>query len=183
MSDRETFPVTIEGIRRDLPLFAVSPHVRIAVFNMLGDTEIITAAAQGLAARLRELDADVLVTAESKSIPLIYHLSMILGKPWVILRKDYKPYMGNALRAETLSITTGKPQTLVLDEKDQSLLRGKRVILVDDVISTGSTLQGMRLLMEKVGATVAAEAAVLTEGERAQWKDIVALGHLPIFTS
>lgn len=183
MPDRETFPVTIEGIRRDLPLFAVSPHVRIAVFNMLGDTEIVTAAAQGLAARLRELNADVLVTAESKSIPLIYHLAMILGKPWVILRKDYKPYMGDALRAETLSITTGKPQTLVLDEKDQGLLRGKRVILVDDVISTGSTLQGMRLLMDKVGATVLAEAAVLTEGERAQWKNIVALGHLPIFTS
>jgi adenine phosphoribosyltransferase len=183
MSDRETFPVTIEGIRRELPLFAVSPHVRIAVFNMLGDTEIVTAAAQGLAARLKELDADVLVTAESKSIPLIYHLAMILGKPWVILRKDYKPYMGEALRAETLSITTGKPQTLVLDEKDQGLLRGKRVVLVDDVISTGSTLQGMRLLMDKIGATVVAEAAVLTEGERAQWKNIVALGHLPIFTS
>lgn len=183
MPDRETFPVTIEGIRRELPLFAVSPHVRIAVFNMLGDTEIVTAAAKGLATRLADLNADVLVTAESKSIPLIYHLAMILGKPWVILRKDYKPYMGEALRAETLSITTGKPQTLVLDEKDQALLRGKRVILVDDVISTGSTLQGMRLLMDKVGATIVAEAAVLTEGERAQWKNIVALGHLPIFTS
>ncbi|MGE5140980.1 MAG: phosphoribosyltransferase family protein, partial [Rudaea sp.] len=102
-------------------------------------------------------------------------------KAWIVLRKEYKPYMGEALSAETLSITTGKPQTLFLDEKDQRGLRGSRVILVDDVISTGSTLQGMRLLMEKAGALVVAEAAVFTEGERAQWKNIVALGHLPIF--
>src|SRR5918911_1027520 len=125
---------------------------------------------------------DVLVTAETKSVPLLYHLAMLMQKPWVVLRKDYKPYMGEALSAETLSITTGKPQTLYLDEKDQPLLRARRVVLVDDVISTGSTLQGMRLLMDKVGAQVVAEAAVFTEGERAQWKNIIALGHLPIFT-
>ncbi len=89
---------------------------------------------------------------------------------------------GRLFSAETLSITTGKPQTLYLDEKDQPLLRGKRVILVDDVISTGSTLQGMKLLMDKVAAQVVAVAAVFTEGERAQWKNIVALGHLPLFT-
>ena len=100
----------------------------------------------------------------------------------MVLRKAYKPYMGNALQAETLSITTGAPQTLYLDEKDGELARSKKVVLVDDVISTGSTLQGMRLVLGKAGAEVVAEAAIFTEGERAQWQQIVALGHLPVFT-
>lgn len=182
MSKRDTYTVRIEGVTRHLPLFAVSPQLRIAVFNLLGDTEITSAAARGLAKKLAKVDADVLVTAEAKSIPLAYHLSIELSKPYVVLRKDYKPYMGNVLSAETLSITTGKPQTLYLDEKDQGLLRGKKVILVDDVISTGSTLQGMRLLMDKANAKIVAEAAVFTEGERAQWGHIHALGHLPLFT-
>lgn len=182
MATHDTYTVRIEGVTRHLPLFAVSPQLRIAVFNLLGDTEITIAAAHGLAKKLAKVDADVLVTAEAKSIPLAYHLSIELNKPYVVLRKDFKPYMGNVLSAETLSITTGKPQTLYLDEKDQGLLRGKRAILVDDVISTGSTLQGMRLLMDKVGAKVMAEAAVFTEGERAQWGHIHALGHLPLFT-
>ncbi len=90
--------------------------------------------------------------------------------------------MGEALQAETLSITTGAPQTLFLDEKDRDLMNGKKVVLVDDVISTGSTLQGMRLVIDKAGAEVVAEAAIFTEGERAQWEHIVALGHLPLFT-
>ncbi len=182
MSNRDSFTVNIEGVTRDLPLFAVAPQVRIAVFNLLGDTEIISAAAQGLAARLSYFEYDTLVTAETKSIPLIYHLALLTGKAWVVLRKEYKPYMGEALSAETLSITTGKPQTLYLDEKDRTVLHNKRVVLVDDVISTGSTLQGMKLVMNQVGAEVVAEAAVFTEGERARWKDIIALGHLPLFT-
>jgi adenine phosphoribosyltransferase len=181
MTKRDTYTVKIAGVTRKLPLFAVSPNLRIAVFNLLGDSEIVTAAARELALRLADVKADVLVTAETKSVPLIYHLALEMDKPWVVLRKDYKPYMGEALSAETLSITTGKPQTLYLDEKDHALLRNRRVILVDDVISTGSTLQGMRLLMEKVGAHVVAEAAVFTEGERAQWENIHALGHLPLF--
>jgi adenine phosphoribosyltransferase len=104
-----------------------------------------------------------------------------MGLPYVVLRKDYKPYMGDALRAETLSITTGRPQTLYLDEKDRALIAGRRVAVVDDVISTGSTLQGIRLVLEKAGAQIVAEAAVFTEGERAKWHDIIALGHLPLF--
>jgi len=90
--------------------------------------------------------------------------------------------MGQALQVETLSITTGQPQTIYLDEKDREFVQGKRVIILDDVISTGSTLQGMRLVMSKAGARVVAEAAILTEGERAKWADIISLGHLPIFT-
>ena len=90
--------------------------------------------------------------------------------------------MGNALQAETLSITTGQPQTLYLDEKDREMMQSKRVVILDDVISTGSTLQGMRLLLQKAGADVVAEAAIFTEGERAKWANIISLGHLPVFT-
>ncbi len=179
---RDTYPVEIAGIKRQLPLFEVKPGLRIAVLNILGDTELVEAAAEALAQKLAALDYDVLVTAEAKSIPLIHSLSVHTRKPYIVLRKAYKPYMGNALQAETLSITTGVPQTLYLDEKDGEVARSKKVVLVDDVISTGSTLQGMRLVLGKAGAEVVAEAAIFTEGERAQWQQIVALGHLPVFT-
>ena len=179
---RETYPVEIGGVKRNLPLFEVKPGLKIAVLNILGDTELVEAAATGLAERLAAVDYDLLVTAEAKSIPLIHALSVRTRKPYVVLRKTYKPYMGETIQAETLSITTGAPQTLYLDEKDRELVKGKRVVLVDDVISTGSTLQGMRLVLSRAGAEVVAEAAIFTEGERAQWQNIVALGHLPVFT-
>ncbi|MBA3331297.1 MAG: adenine phosphoribosyltransferase [Actinobacteria bacterium] len=178
---RETHAIEIDGVRRDLPLFHVAPDVRIAVFNMLGDTEIIMVAATALARRLEDVDADVLVTAETKSVPLVFQLASLTGLPWVVLRKAYKPYMGDALSAETLSITTGAPQTLYLDEANRALVRGRRVVLADDVVSTGSTLEAMRLLMRRADAGIAAEAAVFTEGDHAREETIIALGHLPIF--
>jgi len=108
-------------------------------------------------------------------------LAKVTQKPYVVLRKEWKPYMGDALVAETLSITTGKPQKLYLDEKDRSLIAGQQVLILDDVISTGSTLQGMRLVIEKAGGKVAGESAILTEGDRAEWMRIISLGHLPVF--
>jgi len=182
MTKRETYPVDVAGVHRDLVIFEVKPGLRIAILNILGDTELVRASAKALAEKLESLDYDVIVTAEAKSIPLAHDLSAVTKKPYVVLRKAHKPYMGNALKAETLSITTGKPQTLLLDEKDRSLVKGTNVLILDDVISTGSTLQGMRLLIEKAGAKVVGEAAILTEGERAKWADIIALGHLPVFT-
>lgn len=179
---RPTHPVDIAGVHRDLPLFEIKPGLRIAILNILGDTEFVEACARALGEKLSSINYDVLVTAEAKSIPLAHALSVVTHKPYVILRKSYKPYMGDALRAETLSITTGQPQTLFLDEKDREMMKGKRVVIMDDVISTGSTLQGMRLLLQKAGADVTAEAAIFTEGERAKWADIVSLGHLPVFT-
>jgi len=179
---RQTHAIEIAGLQRELPLFEVAPGVRIAVLNILGDTELVQACAGALAGKLQDTEYDLLVTAEAKSIPLAYALSLETEKPYIVLRKVYKPYMGTALSAETLSITTGQPQTLYLDEKDHSTVKGKRVVLLDDVISTGSTLQGMRLVLEKAGAKPVAEAAILTEGERAQWRHITALGHLPLFT-
>ncbi len=182
MSDYETYPVIVAGIKRNLRLFEIKPGVRIAILNILGDTEFVTAVSKELAKHIAPLKPDVLVTAEAKSIPLAHALSYEMNNlPYVVLRKSYKPYMGDALRSETLSITTGAPQTLFLDEKDRSLVRGKRTIILDDVISTGSTLQGMRLIMQKAGAEVVGEAAVFTEGDRAKWHDIIALGHLPVW--
>lgn len=182
MTHRETYPVEIAGLRRELRLFEVKPGLRIAILNILGDTELVQACAQELKTRLEGVNYDALVTAEAKSIPLAYALSAETGKPYIVLRKAYKPYMGDALRAETLSITTGEPQTLILDEKDRDLVKGKKVIILDDVISTGSTLAGMRMVMSQAGADVVAEAAIFTEGERSQWMNIIALGHLPLFT-
>src|SRR3990172_5330279 len=95
--------------------------------------------------------------------------------------KTYKIYMGEAISTETVSITTGKPQTLYLDAKDRELANGSRVVLVDDVVSTGSTQKGMHALMEKAGAQVVAETAIFTEGDEPQWKNIIPLGHLPVF--
>ncbi len=178
---QQLYPVEIAGLKRDLRLFEVAPGVRIAIINILGDTELIQACAGALAAQLSTYEADAIVTAETKSIPLAFALAAELKKPWIVLRKSYKPYMGDALQAETLSITTGQVQTLYLDEKDRTLLQGKQVIVVDDVISTGSTLQGMQMVLNKAGARVAARAAIFTEGDRAKWQDIVALGHLPVF--
>ena len=182
MTERETYAVDVAGVRRELPLFEVAPGVRIAVFNLLGDSEVVAAAARGLARELEDLAADALVTAETKSVPLVYQLAVEMEKPWVVLRKAYKSYMGKTLTAETFSITTGAPQTLYLDEKDQELVRSKRVVLIDDVITTGSTLEGMRELVEKAGGHVVAEAAVFTEGEQEKWRHVRALGHLPVFT-
>jgi adenine phosphoribosyltransferase len=178
----ETYSIEIAGLKRDLRLFEIKPGLRIAILNILGDTELVQACARELKKQLKHIEFDVLVTAEAKSIPLAYAMSVETKKPYVILRKTYKPYMGAALTTETLSITTGQPQLLVLDEKDCDMMKGKTVLLVDDVISTGSTLQGMRMLMDKAGAKVAGEAAILTEGDRAQWMHIYSLGHLPLFT-
>ena len=182
MSSYETHTVEVAGLRRDLRLFEIKPGLKIAILNILGDTEFVQACAKELAQKLKETDYDLLVTAEAKSIPLAYALSVETKKPYVVLRKSYKPYMGDALKAETLSITTGQPQTLLLDEKDVELMKGKKVVIVDDVISTGSTLQGMRMVLDKAEASVVGEAAIFTEGDRAQWSNIISLGHLPLFT-
>jgi len=182
MVKRGIYPVEVAGVHRDLTLFEVKPGLKIAILNILGDTEFVQACAAALAKKLATINYDVLLTAESKSIPLAYALSIETKKPYAILRKSYKPYMGDVMSAETLSITTGEPQMLYLDEKDIDLVRGKRVAIIDDVISTGSTLQAMRMLVQKANGKVAAEAAIFTEGERAKWADIISLGHLPVFS-
>src|SRR5215207_6535124 len=182
MAQQETHTVEVAGLKRDLRLFEIKPGLKIAILNILGDTEFVQVCAKELAAKLKDTSYDVLVTAEAKSIPLAHALSVETKKPYVVLRKTYKSYMGDALKVETLSITTGQSQLLILDEKDRSLIEGKKVVIVDDVISTGSTQQGMRTILAKANATSAAETAIFTEGDRAQWMNIISLGHLPLFT-
>ena len=182
MPERETYTVEVAGLTRHFPLFEVAPGVRIAIFNMLGDTYIVKASAAALAERLKNSKASALVTAEAKSIPLIYEMSALMGLPYVVLRKHYKTYMGEAIRAETVSITTQKTQTLFLDEKDLGLIKDRDVILVDDVVSTGSTLEGMKNVIHEAGGKVSEIAAVFTEGDT-DWSHVIALGNLPVFIS
>lgn len=181
MSERETYRVEIAGLVRHFPLFEVASGVRIAIFNMLGDTYVVKAASAVLAERLKEFNADALITAEAKSIPLIYEMSALMGLPYVVLRKTYKGYMGDALSAETVSITTGRAQTLYLDEKDRALITDHDVVIVDDVVSTGSTLAAIQQVIAKAGGRVSAIAAVFTEGDE-DWSHVIALGNLPVFS-
>lgn len=168
----------IAGVRRDLPIVQVGPDVAVALLNLLGDTELTEAAAEALAQRLPP-EVETLVTPEVKAVPLAHALSRVTGRPYVVARKTEKPYMINPVSRQVLSITTGKPQLLVLDGADIPLIRGRRVAIVDDVVSTGSTLSGLRELIESVGGQVVAVLAVFTEGTPRQ--DVIALGHLPLF--
>ncbi|APD09645.1 adenine phosphoribosyltransferase [Thermus brockianus] len=168
----------IAGVKRELPIVQVGPDVAVALLNLLGDTELTEAAAEELAKRLPP-EVETLVTPEVKAVPLAHALSRITGKPYVVARKTEKPYMINPISRQVLSITTGKPQLLVLDGADVPLIRGRKVAIVDDVVSTGSTLSGLRELIESVGGQVVAVLAVFTEGTPRQ--DVIALGHLPLF--
>ncbi len=179
MSERKTYTVEIAGLTRHLPLFEVAPGVTIAIFNMLGDTHVVKAAAAVLAERLENSTGTVLLTAEAKSMPLVYEMSALMGLPYVVLRKTYKSYMGDAISAETVSITTGAKQQLFLDEKDRALVKGEKVIVIDDVISTGSTLKGMQNVVDAAEGETVDIAAVFTEGD-ADWSHVVALGNLPV---
>ena len=180
--NRKCHVLEIGALRRNLPLFEVKPGLSIAVLNILGDVELVETAATALAARIEPYRPVALVTPEAKSIPLAYALSMRLQLPYVVLRKNYKPYMGDALSVGTNSITTGAQQTLYLDAKDRELIHDAPIVLVDDVISTGSTLRAMRMLMQRAQAQVVAETAICTEGLPEDWPDVIALAHLPLFT-
>lgn len=175
-----TYGIEIGGVRRELPVVPVAPGVSVALLNLLGDTDLVEASAEALA-RAIPAEVDVLITPEVKAVPLAHALSRITGKPYVVARKTEKPYMINPVSRTVISITTGKPQLLVLDGSDVPLLAGKRVAIVDDVVSTGSTLKGLRELIEQVGGQMVAVMAVFTEGTPRP--DVTALGHLPLFES
>ena len=181
---KEYYEITLAGVKRNLPLFEVAPGLKIAVLNILGDTELVEACADELAKRLESVDYDVMVTVESKSIPIIYALSVRTKKPYVVCRKNYKSYMGNAIRSTSNSITTQSDQTIILDEKDIDLVKGKKVLLVDDVISTGSTKQAMESLLAQAGAQPdPIPLAICAEGSEDSWPEVICLGHLPLFKS
>lgn len=179
---RETHRVEVGGVVRDLPLLEVAPGVRIAFLDCLVDAEFTRAAAQALAAKLAPYRPQVFVTPEAKSIPLAYALAIDLGCEFITLRKMLKPYMTNPISVRTRSITSAAAQTLYLDGRYAPRIADRRVVLVDDVISTGSTLFAMQEMMDQIGGNVVARAAIFTEGDAEQWKEIIALGHLPVFS-
>jgi adenine phosphoribosyltransferase len=174
------YTVKLAGVTRHLPRVEIAPGVVIAILNILGDTSLTEAVAHALVSRL-PAEAEMLVTPEAKSIPLVYAMSVKSGLPYIVLRKSRKPYMSGAISSEVISITTNQPQTLWMDGRDIENVRGKKVVFVDDVISTGSTLKGARVLLEKAGGEITASAAILTEGDNPDWKDVIALGNLPVW--
>ena len=178
--DGRIHSVQIGNLTRDLPIFQVAPNVNIAIFNMLGDTEVVEVSADELAKRM-PADADVLIVPEVKAVPLGHALSVRTGLPMAVVRKIRKPYMVDCVDVEVVTITTGEPQTLYLDGKDRQFVHGKNAMLVDDVISTGNTLEGLRQLMDAAKANIIGEMAVFTEGGPDDWPGVIRLGQLPIF--
>ncbi len=178
--ENATYELTVAGVTRQLPIIQIAPDLAIASFVILGDCELVTAAAPLLAERLPKVD--YLVTAEAKGIPLANEVSRLLGLPYyIVARKSIKPYMRTPLTDEVNSITTQKTQSLCLDGKDAMAIRGRRVAVVDDVISTGASLEAVERLVEKAGAEVVARAAILAEGDAAKREDIIYLEELPLF--
>lgn len=169
--------VRIGKLERELQIVDVGA-VSVALLNLLGDTELTEEAAAELAKCMPE-GIETLVTPEVKAVPLTHALSRITGIPYVVARKTEKPYMVGAVKRTVLSITTGKPQDLVIDGSDIPRIEGKRVAIVDDVVSTGGTLEGLRELLREIGGEVVATLVVFTEGESRD--DVVSLGHLPLF--
>lgn len=177
-----TYELKAAGLTRNLPIVAVNDDLAIASFVLLGDCEMVTAAAPLLTERLPQVD--YLVTAEAKGIPLVQEMARIMGmKTYIVARKSEKAYMENTIKSSLVSITTQKVQTLYLDGKDGALLNGKRVAVVDDVISTGESLRALEELMKECGAEVVAKAAVLAEDAAANRSDIIFLEKLPLFSA
>lgn len=176
----ETYQLHICGLTRELPYIPISDTMAYASFVVLGDTELVERAGKELA--LRAKDADIVLTAEAKGIALAHEITRNLGKKeFVVARKSVKSYMKNPIEEVLHSITTQGEQRLYLDEEDVEKIRGKKICLVDDVISKGESLQAMENLVAHVGAQVTCRMAILAEGEAAKREDIIFLKELPLF--
>ena len=173
------YDITVAGVKRRLPIVQISDQLAVASFVMLGDCEVVCAAAQALKDKVPE--ADWLVTAEAKGIPLVYEMARQSGKPYQIARKYPKLYMTDPVSVQLRSITTDKEQTLYLDGPEMAAMRGRRVLIVDDVISTGESLRALALLVERAGGILAGQCAILAEGDAIGREDIVYLEPLPLF--
>ena len=174
-----TYTMDIAGLKRDLPLCPVSDDLYIGAFVMFGDVEMTIHAAKELLKRAPEFD--YIIAPEAKAIPLAYEMSRQSGKQWIPARKGVKGYMADPVIVEDQSITTAGKQTLVIDKKDLDYMNGKRILVVDDVISTGGSLHALDALAARSSGTIVAQAAVLAEGDAAERKDIIFLEPLPLF--
>ena len=174
------YEVDIAGMKRNLKLFSVADDLKIAAFILYGDVEITKHAAKELLARAPEYD--IMLTSALKSIPLIYEMARQAdANEYIVALKSQKVYMGEPLSADLKSITTFQRQQLYIGEDDVAKLKGKRVLIVDDVISTGQSLSAMERLVEKAGGNIVAKMAVLAEGDAYDREDIIVLGKLPLF--
>lgn len=173
------YTLTVAGLTRVLPLCPVNENLDIAAFVMFSDVELTIACARELLARAPEFDA--LITAESKGIPLAYEMSRQSGKKYILARKSQKLYMRKAVTVDVNSITTKGIQRLYLDVNDMEYLAQKRVLIVDDVISTGNSLYALEQLAERAGARIVGKSAALAEGDAAKRDDLIFLAPLPLF--
>lgn len=180
----EYYSLEICGLKRKLPLIPISKNTRIASFNILGDTELTHKVALSLSRKLKKYKFDYLIGPEVKVVPLIHELSKILKhKKYVICRKSVKPYMISPVILKPLSYFPKHIRPLVIDGVDRKLLVGKKVVIVDDVVSTGVTIRMIKHLMEKIGAEVVAIVAVMRQGEKQfdELENFIYLSELPIF--
>lgn len=175
----KSYKMTIAGCERELPLCPVSDKLDIAAFIMFGDVELTVASAKQLLEKCPE--HDIVITAEAKGIPLAYEMARQGCGNYIVARKSIKLYMRDPISVEVKSITTENVQRLYLDADKAELMRGKRVLIVDDVISTGESLHAVVELIKQSGGNIVGQAAVLAEGNAAERKDIIFLEALPLF--
>ena len=177
-----TYPMTIAGLKRELPLCPVTDDLYIGAFVIFGDVELTVACARELLKKAPEYD--VLITAESKGIPLGYEMARQAGtNRYLLARKAPKLYMKNVFTVKVNSITTDHEQTLCLDGDDAEYMKGKRVLIVDDVISTGESLRAIEELVEQAGGNIVGKMAILAEGDATERDDIIYLEKLPLFNA
>lgn len=177
---QKTYKMNIAGLERELPLCPVSDNLDIAAFIIFGDVELTVKCAEALIPLLPE--HDIMLTAEAKSIPLIHELAKQQGEnEYIIARKGEKVYMPSPISVNVRSITTQRVQTLYLGADDAEKMNGKRILIIDDVISTGESLKALEALVSKAGGKTVGRAAVLAEGDAADRNDIIFLEKLPVF--
>lgn len=180
MAEEKFYTLKVAGLERKLAICPVNEHLDIAGFIIFGDVELTKACASELIKKIPP--HDYMITAEAKGIPLIYEMARQLDeKKHFIARKAEKVYMRNSLSVKVQSITTKAVQTLYLDGEDAALLKGKRILLLDDVISTGESLRALEELVKEAGGIVCGKACILAEGDAADREDIVYLEKLPLF--
>lgn len=177
---KKSYTLNVAGLERELPLCPLNDELFIAAFVIFGDVELTCACARELLKMAPE--HDVMITSESKGIPLIFEMARQSGvNNYIVARKMEKLYMSDVFSCEVNSITTAKKQTLYLDGKDAELMKGKRVLIVDDVISTGDSLRAIEELVEHAGGNIVGRMAILAEGDAKDRDDIKYLEVLPLF--
>ena len=178
------YPITVAGLQRDLPICKVTDDLYIGAFICFGDAELTVACAREMLKLVDQDSYDYMLTAEAKSIPLIHEMARQSGAAkYFIARKGPKAYMPDPIHVEDKSITTAGVQKLYLGRDDADMIRGKRILLMDDVISTGGSIHAMEELVKLAGGIVAGRVSVLAEGDAAARKDITFLAPLPVFNA